>query len=182
MVPAYVTIMAGNISDIQRQKENDYKNYVIEHITNVKRAWSDMKANTEVMEYLKSIPGFDNDIVEYLIINHDNSKFGEEEWEPYRKNFFPIDDDEKDMNKDDFQKAWKHHYLNNMHHWNYWSETKAIRSMSINYVVEMCCDWIAMSTKFGGNALDWYKKQTDIILALEKQKWVVDILSKFYKK
>ena len=180
MIPAYVSIMASGISEEQKEKEKQYKEYVIEHCRNVKNAWKRMKDNNKVVACLNAIPGFDKDVVDYLVSNHDNSKYSEAEWEPYRKNFFPLNDQEKFENENAFEEAWKHHYSHNFHHWNYWANYNSIDSMTTNYVTEMCCDWIAMSDKFGGDAYSWYQSQTDIKLGTSQKVWVQNILVNFY--
>lgn len=172
-----------NIPDEQRAKEKEYKKYVDEHISNVKTAWNHMKANHECMDYIKSIVNdfyFITVIIDSLVASHDMSKYGLEEWEPYRKNFNPVNDEEKNDNIAAFEKAWEHHYMNNLHHWEYWYKTNTVDKMPIEFVVEMCCDWIAMSAKFGGTAYDWYNKQTNIVLGEQQKEWVVSLLKKFY--
>ena len=180
-VPVYLSIVTDkNTSEEQKEKERLYKDYVIEHRRNVKNAWTEMKNNSVVMDYLRTVAGFDRDILDYLITNHDNSKYGVDEWEPYRKNFFPLNLKEKFDNKNDFDRAWEHHYMSNFHHWNYWYKMNMVDSMTINFVVEMCCDWIAMSTKFGGDAYHWYLNQKDIVLGKKQIEWMTNILTKFY--
>jgi hypothetical protein len=164
----------------QREREIEYKKYVDNHIQNVQTAWDNMNRNTDCLDFIYSVCGNVIDTIDQLILVHDKSKFSDEEWEPYRKNFYPINDDEKKANKEDFDAAWKHHYMNNLHHWNYWSTMNRVDMMPIEFVIEMCCDWIAMSAVFGGDAYHWYKDQKDIVLG-EKQRYLVEtILKKFY--
>lgn len=184
MYLVYTTIMADpNISDKQKECEREYKKYVDEHISNVKETWNDIQYNKKCMDIItKNISG-DLDIfiqvMDSCISAHDMSKYSIEEWEPYRKNFNPVNEQEKENNLANFEKAWDHHKKTNMHHWNWWAETKKEDKMPLNNVIEMCCDWIAMSKKFGGDAYNWYKKQTDIKLG-SKQKEIVESLLKAY--
>ena len=53
--------------------------------------------------------------------------------------------------------------------------------MPFAFVVEMCCDWIAMSMKFGGDAYHWYlenKKEKD--LGVKQDEWTRTILKMYY--
>ena len=180
----YMAIMADpTISDEQKKQEKAYKAYVDEHIANVKKAWDTLKDNKEVIKYLETIytgVSFLKSEVESQIIAHDTSKYGIEEWEAYRKNFNPVDEQEKEDNLRDFDKAWEHHWNNNMHHWNWWAKSGNKDIMPVNFIVEMCCDWIAMSMKFGGDAYHWYLKQDDIVLGEQQKEWVINILTKYY--
>lgn len=186
----YLAIQNSNAPFEVKRKEKEYKRYVDNHINNVWKAWEDMKRNVDLMNYIYSITDKDNyysspklniTIMNEIIIAHDVSKYGEFEWEAYRKNFFPVTEEEKEENKEDFEKAWEHHYMNNMHHWNYWSVTDQVDKMPLAFVVEMCCDWIAMSMVFRGDAYHWYKKQTDIVLGDVQKDWVENILTLYYK-
>lgn len=190
-----------NISKEQRKKEYEYKKYVDTHIENVKKAWGLLKDNNNVRDYLsseyksgtydmrtgKGIVDTITYTVQYLyaivdmqIENHDASKYTIDEWEGYRKNFYPVDNDEKNDNVRDFKAAVSHHYITNMHHWNWWADTNHKNDMPLNFVIEMCCDWIGMSITNNGNALDWYRNQKDIVLGNKQKKWVENILIRFY--
>lgn len=173
-----------SISDEQKKAENEYKEYIEEHINNVNKAWSLMKKNKDVMKYIGKEAGID---VAFMIASldnqikaHDLSKFSVEEWEPYRMYHYSINDQEKIDSKSDYEKAWEHHYTNNLHHWNWWAYNNQKDKMTLNYVIEMCCDWIAMSMKFGGDAYHWYLNQTDIILGEKQKTWLINILTKYY--
>lgn len=173
-----------SISDEQKKAENEYKEYIEEHINNVNKAWSLMKKNKDIMKYIGKEAGID---VAFMIASldnqikaHDLSKFSVEEWEPYRMHHHSINDQEKIDSKADYEKAWEHHYTNNLHHWNWWAYNNQKDKMTLNYVIEMCCDWIAMSMKFGGDAYHWYLDQTDIILGEKQKTWLINILTKYY--
>lgn len=154
-----MSILAA-INEIENTLENDkirkreeYKNYIDEHIELVKKAF----------RVFESISWKDPHIVETLryvrdnIEEHDQSKYSDEEFEYYRKEFYPINDDEKEENKEDFEKAWKHHYQNNFHHPEYWVDAIGNQtSMCLSAIIEMICDWQAMSFKFGGDCRSWY--------------------------
>ena len=96
----------------------------------------------------------------------DNSKYSGEEFEGYRQWFYPKEGEEK--NKDVFDKAWKHHYEHNSHHWEYHLTNGKPKPMSKLNIAEMILDWIAMSIKFKNSPLEWYKENKDRI-NLEKR-------------
>ena len=77
------------------------------------------------------------------------------EFTQYRNKFFPIGES-TDQQKVNFAVAWKHHYINNHHHW----ET-AIEKIDI---VHMVIDWTAMSYKFGDTAEEYYTANKDKIV------------------
>lgn len=170
-----------NISKEQKEMERRYKAYVDNHIGNVKKAWEDMMNNTKVMDYINSIAEdkYIMGTVDTLIKAHDMSKYSIDEWEPYRKHFYPIDDQEKEDSNMDFEAAWEHHYMNNLHHWEYWARTGK-DNMPLSFVIEECCDWIAMSMKFGGTAYNWYKSQNNIVLGKRQKEWTENILKLYY--
>lgn len=105
---------------------------------------------------------------------HDLSKFNPIEFIPYAKWFYGNGGKclEKDYNceqltnnmsclskyylgyKQNFNKAWIHHYENNKHHWNYWTVKKM--RMPPKYIRHMICDWSAMGKQFGNSAQEYY--------------------------
>lgn len=147
------------------EQEAKYKEYIDNHRQNVQKAWSAMKSNSDCIKLINENlqPYSINMINDYLIPNHDLSKYSKEEFDAYRKEFYPISEEEKEKNKENFNEAWKHHYHNNLHHWNWWYETNKMYDMSLMYVVEMICDWEAMGYKFGNNSLEYYNKNKDSI-------------------
>lgn len=130
-------------------KKQEYKDYIEEHIKNTKKAWDlvqpKLKGEFALSEKTKNT-------VETLIKSHDASKYSEEEFEPYRQYFYPENDKEK--NREIFDKAWQHHYGTNKHHWEHWNGEK----IPLVYILELLCDWKAMSLKFGDTPLDYYNK------------------------
>ena len=174
-----------------RDKEKLYLDYVSNHIDNVNKAWETMKKKDTCMKMIQksTLPGkqtdetFDHfiEILDQQIQAHDASKYKDAEWDAYRKNFYPIDDSEKKDNQVDFDFAWKHHYENNMHHWDFWYHSGIVNEMTLAYIVEMCCDWIAMSMKFGGTADNWYENnKKKIHLGKAQEDFAVKLLKAYY--
>jgi len=139
-------------------KQQQYRKYIEEHTSNVWKAWTDNQ---------HLFISVDSDIIKKTsknILVHDLSKYSKEEFEPYRKNFFPINEKEKENNKLDFDKAVQHHYAYNQHHWNYWVRADGIAvEMNMIYIIEMICDWIAMGYKFNNTAKEYYEKNKEKI-------------------
>lgn len=153
------------------EQQNAYKEYIDNHRQNVMKAWNTIKTNPFCVSLIiKNLNEFAIDVIEKMVEAHDLSKYGKEEFEPYRKQFYPVSPEEKESNKDAFDKAWKHHYYNNLHHWDWWHETNNKDSMSLLYVVEMICDWEAMGYKFGNTSKEWYTKNKENIHLGDKQR------------
>ena len=146
-------------------KRQEYREYIEKHRKNVKTVWLNILKNTDLRNMINAgMSGNQTGTVFEHIINqnidiHDMSKYSIEEFEPYRKEFYSIDEEEKKDNKFDYALAWQHHKDNNKHHWNYWDERHINDEMPWTYVVEMFCDHAAMSIKFGGTALEWFTNQ-----------------------
>ena len=112
-----------------KNKEKLYLEYVSDHINNVNKAWKIMKSKDTCIRMIQksNLPGKQSDetfahfikILNQQIQAHDATKYKDAEWDAYRKNFYPIDDNKKKNNENDFNFAWKHHYENNMHHWDF---------------------------------------------------------------
>jgi hypothetical protein len=114
---------------------------------------------------------------------HDLSKFKEPEIFPYIELTWSKreDNNNKDKNKlvdPAFIEATEHHVLNNPHHPEYWDKenakidpdnrdktTKCVDAskMEENFVIEMVCDWYAMSQELKTNtAREWFNKQKNV--------------------
>ena len=172
-----------NISQEQKIQEEKYKKYIDNHKSKVIETWEELKKNKIIYEYIIT-QSESKDIIEIInknISNHDNSKYEEEEWEPYRKRFYPINEEEKNKSKKEFSKAWKHHKKNNTHHHEHWEEINQNEKMPFYDVVEMCCDWISMSKVLGGTAINWYNQQKNIFLGQKQKGWTLFILNEYYK-
>lgn len=98
-------------------------------------------------------------------IVHDLSKFSLAEFPAYSSKFFSSSVERANM-KNDIQKvfsyAWLHHQHNNKHHWNYWvvnQYKKEAVPMPEKFILEMICDWRAMSSKFGDTAQEFFESR-----------------------
>lgn len=110
-------------------------------------------------------------ILNEKIDKHDMSKYSDMEFDGYRIKFFPTSVESEIINhnstaadivKEEFQEAWIHHQQVNSHHphfylWNVWDSedgrfilqkemlSEPSRDMRITDILEMICDWAAMS-------------------------------------
>ena len=173
-----------NVSEAQKIQEKKYKAYIDNHKKNVVETWEELKKNKIIHDFIlkESQNEKIDEILDKNIAMHDNSKFSEEEWEPYRKRFYPINKEEQISSKNEFFKAWAHHKKHNTHHHDHWKEINQNDKMPFTDVVEMCCDWISMSKVKGGNALSWYNSQKNIFLGHKQKQWTLFILNEYYKK
>ena len=115
------------------QEEN--RTYIEEHKANVSKFYDWLKEKLpELFE------GVDTELFNDMIEEHDNSKYSEEEFEPYAQHFFG---DKK--NNSEFEEAWRHHWMNNKHHPEFWLG----EDMPYIYILEMICDWGSFSIKAG---------------------------------
>lgn len=126
------------INEGQDEYLEKYKQYVLSHKANVKKFADWLRTNCpEVFEGV-NINAFNLQIEE-----HDESKFSEEEFEPYAR-FWYNDKDHYDYDPE-YEAAWDHHWMNNEHHPEYWNGD----DMPLLYILEMLCDWGSFSIKSG---------------------------------
>ncbi len=154
-----------------------YIKYIVEHKKNIEKAFEEMKENSLIFQR------YDDDILDALwerVLVHDESKYSEEEFIPYRKNFFPINAEEKENNKLDFDKAWEHHWKNNSHHWQYRKNKTSFNKDNkeeVLDVLENILDWMAMGYKFNDRPYQYYENnKNNIILCDDERKYLEDLI------
>lgn len=111
------------------------KHYVEEHRENVKQF-----ADWLVEKVPDLFTAVDIESFYEIIDEHDESKFSEEEFEPYAQKWFG--DGKKTPA---YNAAWKHHWTHNEHHPEFWLG----EDMPYIYILEMLCDWGSFSIKSG---------------------------------
>jgi Mn-containing catalase len=132
------------------------------------------RVNKNIRKVVQKYPEYD------LPYDHDASKFSEEERLPYiwlteyfrrnKKLEYPKGVEKK------IEEAVQHHYKNNEHHQeNHRSPSK----MSKKSILEMVCDWGAMSQEKGGSLREWVKTHTSGFTKEQKDfiDEVVDLIS-----
>lgn len=171
-------ILEGNFTDIisntsnsveRNINQNKYTDYIEAHKERVKIAYEkyflplldkelDLQScSTE--EFKEAIKSAINNIN-----IHDESKYTDIEFEPYRVRFYPTTEEKEllknpdyfNQQQENFLTAWEHHYKNNPHHPKYWvKEDGTIIDMELVYIIEMICDWAS----FGDDILNWYQNK-----------------------
>lgn len=99
-----------------------------------------------------------------------------------------------------FTRAWEHHYRHNKHHWDYWcynwkmydpgTERQPLSccefvtplEMPTKYLLQMVCDWEAMSIKFGGSAQEYYLKNYYQIHLNRESRYELEGILEIYTK
>lgn len=115
------------------------------------------------------------DYITKLIIWHDNSKIGKEEWLPYARKFYPLGNQDTNNVKNEFKEAVKHHKNNNFHHFESLQNYKGPDWRC--YIIEMICDYIAMGWEFGVYIFEYYNQNKEkIILPLEYKEYLEQVL------
>lgn len=146
-------------------KCQEYKSYIDVHRSYVKAAYNIYE---KFFISFFNIPSSMRDDIAKQIECHDESKYDKAEFYAYRKYFFPTHEEANQKNEEvthDFHKAWLHHIHENPHHpehWQYYdNETRelVLIRMPYGYIVEMICDWLAMSKLDVSNMLKWYDEK-----------------------
>lgn len=116
--------------------QEEYKNYIIEHKTNV------TKFADWLVENLPELFTEATDVETFyeVIKEHDESKWSEEEFEPYAQRWHG-----DKVKTPEYEEAWKHHWMHNEHHPEFWLG----EDMPYIYILEMICDWGSFSIKSG---------------------------------
>ena len=149
--------------------QKEYKEYVDAHKERVSQFADWLKEN---------LPGlFENidvELFDEMIRDHDESKYSEEEFEPYAQKWFG--GGKKTL---EYEEAWKHHWMNNEHHPEFWLG----EDMPYIYILEMLCDWGSFSIDKGDfkELSDFYfnkaKDDPDKNLSEATKEIIEDILS-----
>ena len=150
--------------------QKEYKDYIDAHKERVEEFSTWLLTNCpDLFEEV------DQDVYKDLIKEHDESKYSEEEFEPYARKWHL--DGKKTR---EYELAWEHHYMNNEHHPEYWDG----EDMPYIYILEMICDWGSFSIASGDfNELsDFYfnkaKEDPEKNLSEATQEIIEDILSR----
>jgi hypothetical protein len=123
------------ISEGGADYQKEYKTYIEEHKDRVRQFAEWLKEKLPEL-----FDGVDFDVFNELIQEHDDSKWSEEEFEPYAQHFYG---DKK--NDFEYEEAWKHHWTHNEHHPEFWLG----EDMPYIYILEMICDWGSFSIASG---------------------------------
>lgn len=143
-------------------RTREYLNYLEEHITNVQRAFEEVKGKCKDLRVIYDDYCYWE--LESAVDHHDLSKISKEEFVQYREKFFPVEGE----TGSDFNSAWENHKKENAHHWENWTQ----RDMFNPYEWEVNCthmviDWLAMGYKFNDTPRAYFEKNKDRIVLPE---------------
>jgi hypothetical protein len=128
---------------------------------------------------------------------HDMSKFSREEWSPYVHQFYNPDGSKRSVRDasgaydpsvqfEAFQKAWKHHWMNNPHHHEFWATANTGSTpleMPETYVREMICDWYGAGMANGKpDVRGWYQSNLNLRLHPDTRKLVEQTVEEAIQK
>lgn len=161
--------------------ENQYNDYLTNHIRNVQKSAYQFFERTEGnLVFLPIKTSLMN-----LVRQHDKSKYEKDEWVPYRDYFYGGDQESKSIN-DRFDFAWNLHQKRNPHHWQYWVLVKDSgdiipQDIPIEYVLEMLCDWHSFSAKDKlSTAKFWYNENKGKMILSDKTRSLIDTLLVYF--
>lgn len=151
-----------------------YREYINNHIKAVQESYNVAeKAFKDIFPELYTNNG--RAALNQLLINleiHDKSKFDDNEFHYYAARFFPVKNTnpESENNKKNFQIGWLHHVHNNAHHPAHWALVDngdvIILDMPDIYIIEMLCDWMAMSKYYNSTTLEYWKSESAQLLPM----------------
>lgn len=154
----------------KRKQEKIYKKYLLEHKKNIMRAFYELLGCRK----LSWIMNNDDILLNlwYRVLDHDDSKYSKEEFNAYRKNYCPVNLEEKKNNLKAFEKAQQQHWDINDHHWQHritWKD-EDFNIKTVLACLENVIDWLAVGYKFNNRPYEYYEKHKDEITLPKKQK------------
>ena len=146
-----------------------YLDYLEEHIENIRLAFDEVSRACDGMAWVGD--DFTWHMLRDEVCMHDVSKFYAKEFVQYRMRFYPIRGEV--VSDEDFDRAWKHHFLQNNHHWEsieHGVDGDAVPGRVEANIVHMIVDWTAMGYKFGDTAQAYFEANKKKIQIDEK--WI----------
>jgi hypothetical protein len=160
-----------------------YKNYITDHRKGVSDVYN-TKFKPELIKEGKSQELLDE--IQQLIDTHDDSKYSEEEFQPYCDRFYGLKKD--DFDHAAFDRAWNFHQKRNPHHWQYWvlindkdEPQLSPQEIPFKYIIEMLSDWQSAGAHYGNTAADWYGKQKDKMIFHPNTRKIVEEYLQYLK-
>lgn len=159
------------------KKEEEYFNRINLHKFLVITAFKNIVENPASNIVVEGYPIYQYaDRTKVFVLNHDNSKFKDLEFYPYRAHWNPttreaylyeIDENFRKETDEAYEAATYHHVTTNKHHPQFWcideetGEECSPREMDIHNILEMICDWEAMSMEKGGSTKAWWAENRE---------------------
>ena len=143
-------------------KEHQYVKYIDNHKFNIDLAFEEMIMcpDTSWMSWNEQ---FCYELKQ-RVNKHDDSKFDYAEFEGYRRNFYPINEQEKNSAKKMYESALGHHLTNNRHHWQARQDDPDYMTNEIMLdCIENVLDWMAMGYQFKNRPYQYYEQHKDEI-------------------
>lgn len=143
-------------------QEERYMRYIMKHRKNMADAYKEMTSCPEILE-------LGNEVLIMLkqrVVLHDITKLMNDEFDAYRKHFFPINKKEKENNLENFNRAWQHHYDVNAHHWQHRRHKTDFNKkdpVQVVDVLENVCDWLAVGYTYKNRPFQYYEKHKNVI-------------------
>lgn len=149
-----------------------YLAYIEDHLSNVARAFN------EVCEKCKDFAViYDDHLFWQLrreVLFHDVSKFSDEEFMPYRREFYKIEEYEEQNGKS-FKSACRHHKEHNLHHWENWTQLDGQKDV---HIMHMIIDWLAMSYDGGKSPRSYLESEGNKMrMSLGDMQYILDVLN-----
>lgn len=158
--------------------EKKYLKYLNTHRAAVQEALTELVMCSE-LSYLWEDEEFYNKLVD-RIKTHDASKYGLQEFNAYRKYYYPINMKEFDIKE--YQEAWENHWQNNDHHWQNRQDNTEFTEETKLAILENVCDWLAMGYMYNDRPLEYYcDNMEEIILPKEDLKFLVYVIKALEK-
>lgn len=174
------------IETMNNEREQQYHDYLNQHISGVQRAYDEFFKDNLLIDSnldIEEIAQLEEDIK-----NHDASKYDKDyEWYQYLDNFYPISEEAKQENKDNYNLAWNHHQKENKHHWQYWVLIKDTGDiiplpMPEPYVIQALCDWHSFAYKNPeSTARHWYDNNNDKMILHDETKSIIEYYLDLYE-
>ena len=139
------------------QKEAEYKAYLVWHNQTVEDNFHRLIEPLK-RKYSQEVDAA-IDICGNNIPLHDLSKLSKDEFDLYRRHFYPTKKEETEKEDNGaYELARKHHVKCNPHHAIHWfDENSNPVEMPLHYIFEMLCDWSAVGQWVGDSSLcEWY--------------------------
>lgn len=175
------------IENQQDSRTKQYYDYLRNHIDGVKRSWDEI-LKPQILKNLdeNDLTVEDLSNIDFLVSNHDASKYDSVEFGPYLNYFYPDEDHPKDDKVFDF--AWNHHQKCNPHHWQYWllirDELELVpQDMPVEYILEMICDWHSFTLRNPeSTAYKWYSDNKDKMIFTDATRELVEKYVEYMKE
>lgn len=153
-----------------KRKIKQYKKYLKKHNNNIQKAYKELVHNPNIYLII------DKEVLDKLyqrVLIHDKSKYSIEEFDAYRKNYFPINNREKEENIENFKLALEHHWRNNPHHWEFRQDKQYFNIYNDEEVVnvlENIVDWLAMGYQYKDTPQEYYEQNKDKIILCDRER------------